>query len=91
MICDTFVFREEVKLCLDSMVFLIQEVNLILQLCHSLFVHILLVLHTELLYVLATCVFLQELKVIIYFFDGKCCWSKYQDLQTTTKNNISGG
>ena len=42
-------------------------------------------------YVLATCVFLQELKVIIYFFDGKCCWSKYQDLQTTTKNNISGG
>ena len=54
MICDTFVFREEVKLCLDSMVFLIQEVNLILQLCHSLFVHILLVLHTELLHVLAT-------------------------------------
>lgn len=56
MICDTFVFREEVKLCLDSMVFLIQEINLILQFCHSLFVYILLILHTELLHVLATSV-----------------------------------
>ena len=56
MICDTFVFREEVKLCLDSMVFLIQEINLILQFCHSLFVYILLVLHTELFHVLATSV-----------------------------------
>ena len=30
VICDTFVFRKEVELRLDSMVFFIQEINLIL-------------------------------------------------------------
>ena len=56
MICDGFVFCVEIELSLNSMVFLVEEVNLILQLRDGLLVYFLLVLHAELLHVLSTIV-----------------------------------
>ena len=56
MVCDALVLCEEVKLGLDPVVFLVEEVDLILELCHSLLVQFLLVLHAKLLHVLAASV-----------------------------------
>ena len=56
MISDAFVFCEEIELGLDSVVLFVQEVNLILQLCDSLLVDLLLILHTELLHILTSVV-----------------------------------
>ena len=53
MIGNALVFRKEVELSLDSMVLLVKEVNLVLQLGHGLLVDFLLVFHTQLLHVLA--------------------------------------
>ena len=53
MVCDALVLREEVKLCLDPVVLLVEEVDLVLELCHCLLIQFLLVLHAKLLHVLA--------------------------------------
>ena len=54
MISDTLVSCEEIKLCLDSVILLIEEFNLVLKLCDCLFICLLLVFHVEFFDVLAS-------------------------------------
>ena len=54
MISHALVSCEEIKLCLDSVILLIQEVDLVLKLCDCLFICFLLVFHVEFLDVLTS-------------------------------------
>ena len=56
MISDTLVSCEEIKLCLNSVILLVKEFNLVLKLCDSFFICFLLVFHIEFLNVLASTV-----------------------------------
>ena len=77
MISHALVSCEEIKLCLDSVILLIQEVDLVLKLCDCLFICLLLVFHVEFLDVLASSVkiaqsddlIVSSLDCCIEFFD----------------------